>query len=346
MKIRRYPLQTAYDMHVHLRRGEMLAKVAPVTARLFRAAIVMPNTDPPILNIHDAAQYKREILAVCKDFPDFDPLMTIKLTPKTEIKDIAAAKITGIMAGKFYPEGVTTNSQNGFQKLSDAKHLLEAMQDYDLPLSVHAEMPGIDPMLAEQMFLEEIIGAAMSFPKLRIIVEHLSTLSAVDLVKELPGTVAGTITAHHLVLTSEDALNDPHAYCKPMAKTNIDRQALIAAAVSGNPKFFFGSDSAPHPRQKKTCDKPAAGCFTAPLALNILAQVFAEAHAIQRLDDFLGKFGPEFYGLKPEAKCLELTPHPGRYSDTNADPLPFFAYKIISWQVERCSPQSPSGCRC
>ncbi len=332
----RYVLNTAYDMHVHLRRGAMLKAVVPYTARYFRAALIMPNTDPPILTIHDADEYRKEILAACENRKDFTPLMTLKLTPQTQAKDLTAAKIHGIQAGKFYPEGVTTNSQDGFHKLSDAYHLLEVMQDYDLPLSIHAEKPGANPLLAEQLFLEEVIGASQSFPKLRIIIEHLSSKVAVDAILELPNNVAATITAHHLAITHSEAIADPHCYCKPIAKEESDRQALIKAATSGNPKFFFGSDSAPHPRTDKESTAPKAGCFTAPIALQILAEIFDQVGALAKLDDFVGKFGPAFYGIKTEPKCISLWPSPCRNIHTPNDPQPFLADRILMWRLETC----------
>jgi dihydroorotase len=332
----RYLLNTAYDMHVHLRRGDMLKTVLPYTARYFRAAIIMPNTDPPILTISDVEDYRDEILAACKHHNDFKPLMTIKLTPQTYTKDLAGAKIHGVVDGKFYPEGVTTNSQDGFCKLSDAHRLFEVMQDYDLPLSIHAEKPGADPLLAEQLFLEEVIEIAKKFPKLRVIVEHLSSKVAVETILSLPDNVVATITAHHLAITHTEAVANPHSYCKPVAKQESDRQALIQAATSGNPKFFFGSDSAPHPRKAKETDEPKAGCFTAPVALQLLAEIFEQAGTLTRLDDFVGKFGPAFYGIKPEPKCISLLPHPGRNLHAPTDPLPFLADKIFAWRIEPC----------
>lgn len=332
----RYVLNTAYDMHVHLRRGAMLKTVAPYTARYFRAAVIMPNTDPPILTIHDADEYRREIITACENRKDFTPLMTLKLTPQTQAKDLTAAKVHGIIAGKFYPEGVTTGSQDGFRKLSDAYHLLEVMQDYDLPLSIHAEKPGADPLLAEQLFLEEVIGVSQSFPKLRIIIEHLSSAAAVQTVLDLPETISATITAHHLAITHSEAIADPHCYCKPIAKAESDRQALIKAAAGGNPKFFFGSDSAPHPRVDKEVVNPKAGCFTAPIALQILAEIFDKAGALTKLDDFVGKFGPAFYGLKTEPKCVSLWPEPCKYIYSPNDPKPFLADKILGWRLETC----------
>ncbi len=337
MIIKRYPLEAVHDFHVHLCRGEMLKLVAPETARLFSLALVMPNTDPPILTAADANEYRREILEVCKEYPSFSPLMTIKLTPATEAKDLIAGKITEIVtAGKFYPEGVTNNSQDGFGKLSDAAHLLAIMQDYDLPLSIHAERPGADPLTAEQQFLEEILWAANTFPKLKIIVEHLSSFEAVGLVMSLPANVAGTITAHHLVLTNKEANENPHCYCKPVAKTETDRAALIGAAISGNPKFFFGSDSTPHPRLAKERANPVAGCFSAPVALQILAEIFEKEGAITKLNDFVGKFGADFYGMEIKTRCVSLSPIPHGSLRTLGEVVPFTSGTILHWQAEPC----------
>jgi len=333
MNIRRLPLNTAYDMHVHFRRGAMMRKVVPITARLFRAAIVMPNTNPPIVTVRDAELYRQEIVEACKKCGAFDPLMTIKLRPQTKRSDISAAKKSGIVvAGKFYPEGVTTNSEDGFRLLTDAELLLAAMEDYGLPLSVHAEMPDEGILTAEQAFMEQIIWAAQKFPRLRIIVEHLSSAQAVDTVLKLPANVAATITAHHLAISYEEVTQSPHNFCKPVAKTKEDREALIAAAVSGNPKFFFGSDSAPHPREaKEESLKPPAGCYSAPVALPLLAQIFDSQGKLNKLDDFVGKFGPEFYGIPIKNKCVILVPHPCKTQSPDNDPVPFFADQIIAW---------------
>jgi len=327
-------LPQAHDFHVHFRTGEMMELVAPYTAESFSVAMVMPNTNPPILTIADADKYRRNILEACTEHPDFDPKMTIKLTQDTTEANISAAKIWGILAGKFYPEGVTTNSEGGFQKLSDAKHLLEAMQYYDLPLSVHAEMPGVEEAKAELFFLEEIAAAAMMFPKLRIIVEHLSTSAAVQIVRDLPANVAGTITAHHLVITTEDARSNPHCFCKPIAKTKQDRNALITAAISGNPKFFFGSDTAPHPKEAKERAKPSAGCFTAPIALQLLTQVFDEAGAMDRLGDFVGNFGAQFYRIETKERPIALVKKPYTVPVILCGVIPFFASETIGWQIQ------------
>jgi dihydroorotase len=302
------------DFHVHLRQGMLLLDVLPATALVFGRALVMPNTWPPVLTGDDAQRYERVIRGAAEQFgaTDFHPLMTIKIVASTTPEMITDAKAKGVVAGKLYPVGVTTNADDGVRvsmkatplgpSLSIGVHpqLFTAMEEAGMVLCLHGEMPGDFCMDRERAFLGVVEALAQDYPRLRIVLEHITTNAAVVMVKRLPNRVAATITPHHLLLTLDDVVGDklqPHHFCKPIAKAPNDRLALIQAATSGNPKFFLGTDSAPHQREEKECASGCAGVFSAPVAMEVLAEVFEDQNALERLEAFTSEFGARFYGL-------------------------------------------------
>lgn len=343
------------DMHVHLRDGDMLDQVLHHTQKNFARALVMPNLVPPILNAEDLSAYRERILKSCqRNTESFQPLMTFKVTQSTTPEMIGDLKLAGAAAGKLYPEGVTTNSENGVTDFEALYPVYEAMATNGVVLCIHGELPGTPSLEREVRFLPQLIKIARHFPNLKIVFEHISSFESVTAVAALPKNVAATITAHHLYLTLDDIIGgslDCHSFCKPVAKTEEDRQALIRAATSGNPKFFLGSDSAPHSIEKKHSEG-CAGVFSAPVLLPALAQKFAEHDSLDRLDDFCGRFGADFYGLPLNTDSITLSdengswvvppafvmPFPdGRYG---SPVKPFLSGKTLNWKVVPNEPKN------
>jgi len=304
------------DWHLHLRDGAVLADVVPFTARQFARAIVMPNLRPPVTTTRDAMAYRERIVrAVPVDVP-FEPLMTLYLTDDTPADEIRRAKESGCVHGvKLYPAGATTNSASGVTDLARCARALEAMQEAGLPLLVHGEAThaAIDVFDREKVFIDEVLAPTRRrFPELPVVFEHITTREAVDYVRACDGRsrhggplVGATITAHHL-LFNRNALFltpggqtgvRPHFHCLPVLKRETHRQALLAAATSGDPRFFLGTDSAPHPRGEKENACGCAGCFTAPAAMPMYAAAFEAAGALDKLEAFASFFGADFYGL-------------------------------------------------
>ena len=297
------------DWHLHLRDDAVMAAVVPWTARTFARAIVMPNLRNPVTTVERARSYRARILAALPAEMRFEPLMTLYLTGATPAAEIGLARESGFVHGvKLYPARATTNSQFGVRSIADCTAVFEAMQRADLPLLVHGEVarPDADVFDRERIFLDEVlIPLRRDFPELRVVLEHITTREAVAYVREAPGRIGATITAHHLVYNRNamfvgadgSAGMRPHYYCLPVLKREDHRRALVEAAVSGNPRFFLGTDSAPHPRQDKESACGCAGCFTAPFALPLYATVFEQAGALDRLEPFASEFGADFYGL-------------------------------------------------
>lgn len=322
------------DAHCHLRDGKMLGLVVHYTAQQFPRAVVMPNTNPPILTGEDVWRYRREIKNC---YAEFEPLMTFQITDKTTPEIVAVTKNAGAIAGKVYPQGVTTNSHNGVTDFDALAPVLQEMQRQNMLLLLHGEDP--DPKTfcldREKEFLLTLHDLAEGFPELKIVLEHITTAGAVDAVMNYPN-VAATITAHHLVLTLNDVVGgliSPHNFCKPLAKRPEDRKALLNAATSGNPKFFGGTDSAPHLKSNKECSHGCAGCFTAPVALQLYAQVFEEQNALDRLEGFASKFGANFYGLPQSQKTIELIKEDWEVPPECCGIVPFMACKVLRWRV-------------
>jgi len=294
------------DWHVHLRDGEMLRTVLPYTAKVFGRAIVMPNLKQPVTTTEQAKAYRDEILNALPSGISFDPLMTVYLTDTTDSNDIIHGHASGVVtAAKLYPAHATTNSEHG---VTDIKHIfpvLEVMQKIGMPLLVHGEVtdPVIDVFDREAVFIERILESMRhDFPSLKIVFEHITTKEAVDYIKSQnsPATLAATITPHHLTINRNAMFMGgirPHYYCLPVAKRELHRAALVAAATSGDAMFFLGTDTAPHTKQAKESACGCAGIFCAPNALAVYAEVFDQANKLDRLEAFSSINGAKFYGL-------------------------------------------------
>ncbi|HLS86424.1 MAG TPA: dihydroorotase [Burkholderiales bacterium] len=320
------------DWHLHLRDGPALASVVAHTARRFGRAIVMPNLKPAIRTTQQALHYRERILAAAPEESGFEPLMTLYLTDDTPPEEIARAKLSGRVHGvKLYPAGATTHSDEGVTRLSRCFHALEKMQELGLPLLVHGEStdPAIDVFDREKAFLEETLGPLIErFPELKIVLEHITTRDAVRFVELMGPRVAATITAHHLLMNRNALFMGgirPHHYCLPVLKREEHREALVEAAVSGNPKFFLGTDSAPHARNAKEAACGCAGIFTAHAALELYAVAFEEAGALERLEGFASLHGAQFYGLPASRETITLVREEWRIPET----LPFGGETLV-----------------
>ena len=292
------------DWHCHLRDGAVMASVVGATARQFGRAIVMPNLKPPVVDVKQATAYRDRIRAALPRAATFEPLMTLYLTDDTPPDEIAKARASGLVhAVKYYPAGATTNSALGVSDIRKCDAVLEAMQAAGMPLLVHGEVtdPEVDVFDREAVFLERTLATLVKrFPKLKVVVEHITTEEAATFVERAPANFGATITAHHLLMNRNAIFNGgirPHHYCLPVLKREPHRQALVKAATSGNPKFFLGTDTAPHARGMKEHACGAAGIYTAHAALELYAEAFDAAGALDRLEGFASHFGADFYGL-------------------------------------------------
>lgn len=306
MPTERLVLRRPDDWHVHLRDGAMLAAVLPFTARQFGRAIIMPNLKPPASTAAEAAAYRARILEALPVDADFTPLMTAYLTDATDPDDLAAGAAAGIFtAAKLYPANATTNSAHGVTDLNRIAPVLERMADIGLPLLIHGEVTDTDVDIfdREAVFIDRILAPLLErHPTLRVVLEHATTQEAVDFVRAHAdsGRVGATITAHHLLINRSHIFQGgirPHLYCLPIAKREKHRRALVEAAISGEGPFFLGTDTAPHPITAKESACGCAGCFTAATALELYAEAFDEAGALDRLEAFASLNGPRFYGL-------------------------------------------------
>ena len=301
------------DWHVHLRDGTALCAVVPATAQVFGRAIVMPNLKPAVTTARAALAYRERIRQALPAACGFEPLMTLYLTDETSADEIGRAKASEFVhAVKYYPAGATTNSQSGVTSLARTHRALAAMERHGVVLSIHGEVtdPGVDVFDRERIFIErELAAIVRDFPALRVVLEHITTREAVAFVTAAPANVAATITPQHL-LYSRNALFagglQPHLYCLPVLKRETHRRALIAAATSGDPKFFLGTDSAPHAKQAKEQACGCAGCYSAPVALPLYAEAFEDAGALDKLEGFASLHGPAFYALPPNADSIML----------------------------------------
>lgn len=291
----------------------MLAAALPATARRFARAIVMPNLKPPVTTVEQARAYRARILAALPAGASFEPLMTLYLTDNTSPAEIRRAAESGFVhAVKYYPAGATTNSDSGVTDLANATDALDAMQEFDLPLLLHGEVTDseIDVFDREAVFIDRHLRRLVQdFPELRMVLEHVTTSEAVEFVADASESVAATITVHHLLMNRNAMFAGglrPHHYCLPLIKRETHRRALVDAAISGSPKFFLGTDSAPHPRGDKESDCGCAGIFSAPAALELYAEVFDRAGALDRLEGFASLHGPAFYRLPPNESSLTL----------------------------------------
>ncbi len=301
------------DWHLHLRDGDVLASVLPDTAQRFARAIVMPNLAPPVTTTEQALAYRSRILARLPAGMAFEPLMTLYLTEATQPAEIARAKASGVVhAVKYYPAGATTNSENGVTDLRRVQAVLAAMQEHDLPLLLHGEVTDsdVDVFDREAVFIERHLAPLhRAFPNLRMVLEHITTRSAVEFVSQAPACIAATITAHHLLLNRNSIFAGglrPHHYCLPVLKRESHRLALVDAATGGNPKFFLGTDSAPHSRRAKESACGCAGIYTSAAAIELYAEAFEQAGALDRLEAFASFHGPDFYQLPRNQSTLTL----------------------------------------
>lgn len=302
------------DWHLHLRDGAMMRAVLPETARTFGRAIIMPNLVPPVVTGDDAAAYRSRILAALPDGMTFQPLMTLYLTEDTDPADVARAHAAGIATSvKLYPAGATTNSASGVRDFNKVRPVLEKMAEIGMPLCMHGEVTDADVDIfdREAVFIDKVLDPLRrATPGLRVVMEHITTSHAVDYVQANETNLGATITTHHLIINRNHILVGgikPHYYCLPVAKREIHRQALVAAATSGDARFFLGTDSAPHPDHLKEHACGCAGCFTATNTMPLLAHVFEGEDALDQLEAFASLNGPGFYGLPANEDSLTLT---------------------------------------
>ena len=332
------------DWHLHLRDGEALRSVLPDSARQFARAIVMPNLRPPVTTVAAATRYRNRILAALPAKAAFEPLMTLYLTDNTPADEIRRAAQSGfVKAVKLYPAGATTNSDAGVTDLVRCDAALAEMERVGMPLLVHGEVtdPAIDIFDRESVFIDTVLQPLLARrPGLRVVFEHITTRGAVDFVAAAGDNVAATITAHHLLYNRNAILVGgihPHYYCLPVLKRETHRQALVAAATSGSPKFFLGTDSAPHARHVKETSCGCAGCYTALTALELYAEAFDAAGALDRLEGFASFNGPAFYGLPRNVGTVTLERQVGRVPEKlpyagDDELVPLRAGETVSWR--------------
>lgn len=301
------------DWHLHLRDGAALKAVLPYTVRQFARAIVMPNLKPPVRTVDEAAAYRDRILAAVPAGQQFEPLMTLYLTDNTRPEEILAAKAAQfVKAVKYYPAGATTNSDAGVTEISKCDHVFEVMQQVNMPLLLHGEVTDstVDTFDREKVFIEKyLIRLKQRFPQLRVVLEHITTAEAVEFVLATDN-IAATITPQHLLFNRNSLFQGglrPHYYCLPTLKRETHRQALLQAATSGNPKFFLGTDSAPHPRNGKESACGCAGCFSALHAMELYAEAFESVNALDKLEAFASFYGPDFYQLPRNSDRITLS---------------------------------------
>jgi len=333
------------DWHLHLRDGLALKTTVQHTARYFSRAIVMPNLSPPITTCEAAAQYRNRIVDATPSNTRFKPLMTLYLTDKTTPEEIKKASQSDfIYAAKLYPAGATTNSSAGVTDIKNIDAVLEAMTQHNLPLLVHGEVTdaSVDIFDREKVFIEKILAPLIKErPELKIVMEHITTRDAAEFVMQSNANIAATITAHHLLLNRNSMLVGgikPHYYCLPVLKRESHRKALVAAATSDDASFFLGTDSAPHGQNDKESACGCAGVYTAHAAIELYAQVFAEANALDKLESFASFRGPDFYGLERNKEKITLTQQqwtvPDSYSLGEKTLIPFYAKQQIEWAVK------------
>lgn len=338
-------MQTPDDWHLHFRDGDMLQETVPATARCFRRAVVMPNLVPPVTTGALANEYRERILAARPSGSNFEPVMTIYLTDQTTPQDIAEAKAAGVLAAKLYPAGATTNSHSGVSSLSSLYPVLEAMVEHNMLFLIHGEVTDshIDIFDREGVFIQQhLTQIVANFPKLKIVLEHITTKDAVDFVLAASDNVAATITPQHLMMNRNDMLVGgirPHNYCLPVLKRRTHQEALRAVVASGNKKFFLGTDSAPHAKHKKEAACGCAGCYSAWSAIELYAQVFDELGALDKLEGFASHYGADFYGLPRNSGTITLVKEdwtiPAEITLPDGSPIvPFFAEQQVHWKLK------------
>ena len=340
------------DLHLHLRDGAALRDALPWTVRQFARAIIMPNLKQPVVRLQHALDYRRRIVDALPAGSDFTPLMTLYLTDDTTPEMVEEAGQSGVVhAFKLYPAGATTHSDSGVTELKRSYPALEAMQRVGMPLLIHGEVtdPDVDVFDREAVFIDRhLIALRRAFPELKIVLEHITTAHAAEFVRDASESdtrgvplLAATITAHHLLHNRNAMFKGglrPHYYCLPVLKRETHRQALLDAATSGDPRFFLGTDSAPHARDTKETACGCAGCFTAANALELYCTAFEQRDALQRLDDFAGRFGAAFYGLPRNTGTVTLQRAewtvPMQFPYAAGEIVPLQAGEMLEWQVQ------------
>lgn len=332
------------DWHLHLRDNEFLATTVADVSRYFGRAIVMPNLVPPVTTCADAIAYRERIVQHIDSSSAFNPLMTLYLTDNTSVDEIIrASRHEHIYAIKYYPAGATTNSDSGVTNLEHCYDRLAMMENEGLPLLVHGEVTDadIDIFDREKVFIDRhLIPLTQQFPGLKIVMEHITTADAAQFVQSCSENVAATVTPQHLLFNRNDMLVGgirPHYYCLPILKRNIHQQALLEAATSGNPKFFLGTDSAPHIRETKEASCGCAGCYSAPAAIELYATVFEQMGALEKLEGFASHHGADFYGLPRNDDSITLSKSdwqiPDRRVVGSQDLIPLLAGETVAWQI-------------
>ncbi len=328
------------DCHLHVRNGAILKTVLPHTARQFARAIIMPNLKPPVTTVAQALAYREEILQAIPEGLNFTPLMTLYLTAATTIDEIKrAAECKHIYAFKLYPAGATTNSDAGVADVTKIYPLLAALEKYDLPLLIHGEVTDDDCDIfdRERIFIERyLLAIVANFPALRIVLEHVTTQEAVEFVKSASDKIAATITPQHLLFNRNAMLAGgikPHFYCLPILKRETHRLALIKAATSANPKFFLGTDSAPHLTHLKENSCGCAGCYSAFAALELYAQAFESANALDKLEGFASFYGADFYGLPRNKETISLEKVDWIVPTNYGEITPIKSGDVLQWKL-------------
>ena len=331
------------DWHLHLRDGAAMAAVLPATARQFARAIVMPNLKPPVVTAAQAIEYRGRIVNALPAGSDFKPLMTLYLTDKLAPAEVVRAKAAGVVAVKLYPAGATTNSDAGVTDMRQVSATLEVMQREGMLLLVHGEVtdPSIDVFDREAVFIERVMQPLRrDFPALKVVFEHITTKEAAQYVADSGANTAATVTAHHLLYNRNAIFMGglrPHYYCLPVLKREVHRQALVGAATSGSTKFFLGTDSAPHAAALKEASVCGAGCYTAPAALELYAEAFEAANALDKLEAFASFNGPDFYGLPRNSGTVTVRREPWQLPDSvpfgDAQLKPLRGGETLNWRL-------------
>jgi dihydroorotase len=330
------------DFHAHLRQVPGMAAYARREALSFGRVLVMPNTLPPVASAHGLAAYRGEIEAALAGAPGggFTPLMSFKLLPGMRAETVFSCAGAGAIAGKYYPAGSTTNAADGLREPAEAREALDAMEEAGLVLCVHAEAPEAPVLEREEAFIPVLEALLSSHPRLRLVIEHVSSAALLDFALAAPERVAATVTAHHLLLTLDDLLGEglePHVYCKPVLKPARDRDALREAVFRGEGRLFFGSDSAPHARAAKEGRRAAAGIYSSPTALPALAELFDSAGVLDGLEDFVAARGAAFYGLSPSSGRLLLERREWQVPEEVDGVVPMLAGRRLGWVCSRAA---------
>lgn len=330
------------DWHIHLRDGAALAQTVADAARQFRRVVAMPNLVPPVTDAGAASEYRQRIIAAAPKNSGFEPLMTLYLTDNTRPADIVAARQAGVVACKLYPAGATTNSASGVTDIEPLTETLHMMAEQGVLLLVHGEVtdPDIDIFDREAVFLERVLGPLQArIPRLRIVLEHITTRHSVEFVRTSTAPIAATITAHHLLFNRNHMLAGgirPHYYCLPVLKRRQHQEALVEAAISGDPRFFLGTDSAPHVQSRKESACGCAGSYTAAAAIELYAEAFDQAGALHQLQAFASYFGPDFYRLPRNQSQITLVRQPWQLPMSlpydGGSLIPLLAGETLNWQ--------------